>query len=176
MPTATPTAIPTETATPTRRPTPTVTPTTFPTPCAIVVYSGFQTTWNNYQTQLGCALAAARTGTVVKENFQRGIMFWRESNDKIYVFYSGGTWSIHNDVWVESHAEFSCGIPESPPTPRRGFGKIWCADTAVQTGLGNATDFEYALGSTIQDFNGGTIWLTDAGQLFVLFSSNGTWR
>lgn len=167
-----PSTTPSRTPVPTTRP-PTNTPA--PTPCAIAVNSNFQTTYNNNQSRLGCPLSAARTSTVVQEDFQRGRMFWRETNDKMYVIYSSGSWSTYNDTWVEGNAEFSCGVPESPPTPRRGFGKIWCTYSQVQSGLGNATNYEWSLTATIQEFSGGLIWRTDAGLTFVLLN-DGTWR
>ncbi|MBP8002764.1 MAG: serine/threonine protein kinase [Chloroflexi bacterium] len=174
QPTATvqPTLTPSRTPVPTTRP-PTNTP--VPTACAVAVNSNFQTAYTNNESRLGCPSSAARTGTVVQEDFQYGRMFWRESNDKMYVIYNGGGWSIYNDTWVEGNAEFSCGVPESPPTPRRGFGKIWCTYSQVQSGLGNATNYEWALTATIQDFAGGLIWRTDAGLTFIMFT-DGTWR
>jgi tRNA A-37 threonylcarbamoyl transferase component Bud32 len=168
-----PTLIPTSTTPPT--PIPTNTPAA-PTPCALTVFSALASTWDAHDTQLGCPTDGARIGVALaQEAFQSGRMIWREDNDRIYVLYNGSSWASYADIWQVGEPEFTCGTPESPPTPQRGFGKIWCTYDVVRSGLGNATEGEWGDNGTVQDFNGGTILLTGNGR-FYIFYSNGTWR
>jgi hypothetical protein len=78
-------------------------------------------------------------------------------------------------IWVEGRdPEYSCGSSQTPPTPRRGFGKIWCTYTAVQQGMGNATQNEWGENSTLQAFANGLIWQNSTGR-YILFN-DGSWR
>ncbi len=173
-PTASPTAAPTDTPLPT--PIPTDTPIPQPTPCGIAVYIAFSGTWNAHFDQLGCPAASGKSGVwLAQEDFGGGRMFWREDNDRIYVLYNSGRWASYADIWRDSDPEYTCGTPESPPTPKRGFGKIWCTYDAVRTGLGNATDVEWGEQGAVQDFTDGLILQTGSGRTYV-FYNNGTWR
>jgi hypothetical protein len=102
-------------------------------------------------------------------------MFWREDNGRIYAVYNSGSWASYPDTWQDGDPDFACGTQESPPTPKRGFGKVWCSYDAVRQGLGNATDAEFGSHGAVQDFNGGLILQTGNGRIYV-FYSNGTWR
>ncbi len=110
------------------------------------------------------------------QSFDGGVMFWRHDTDKIYVLYHSGDWARFDDVWLEGDAEFSCGTQESPPTPKRGFGRIWCDHNSVRNGLGNARDAEWGAAGATQDFERGAIVLAPSGRTYVLYSDNGTWR
>lgn len=178
-----PTPIPTNTAVPptdTPRPAPTFTPepTRTPTPavasCSYSATNSFANTYQSFQSQLGCPTGNAWNSWSAKEPFERGYMFWQESTDKIYVLYNNGNWARYDDIWVEGDPEFSCGTQQSPPTPKRGFGKIWCTKSGVQAGLGNATAGESGEDTTMQAFANGFIWQTSLGR-YVLYN-DGTWR
>ncbi len=112
---------------------------------------------------------------MAQESFERGRMFWREDNDKIYVLYNSGYWERYDNIWQEGDAHFSCGTTSSPPTPQRGFGKIWCTYNTVRQGLGDATNAEWGEYGAIQEFSGGLILQTGSGQIYT-FYSDGTWR
>jgi hypothetical protein len=112
---------------------------------------------------------------MAREDFEGGRMFWRSDNDRIYVVYSGGTWRRHANTWQEGDPEFSCGTPESPPTPKRGFGKVWCTYNQVSQGLGDATTGERGEHDDVQDFAGGWMLRDEAGTTYTFFN-NGTWR
>jgi hypothetical protein len=101
-------------------------------------------------------------------------MLWRSDSDLIYVFYDDGTWAAYRDTWREGDPEYTCGVPTSPPTPRRGFGKVWCTYHAVRNGLGDATEGEWGSESAVQDFVNGTIWRIPSGATLVIFE-DGTW-
>jgi serine/threonine protein kinase len=178
-----PTLPPTDTAVPptdTPRPAPTFTPepTRTSTPvvaaCSYSATSSFANTYQSFQTQLGCPTGNAWNSWSAKEPFERGYMFWQESTDKIYVLYNNGNWARYDDIWVDGDPEFSCGTQQSPPTPKRGFGKIWCTKSGVQQGLGNATAGESGEDTTMQAFANGFIWQTSLGRYILL--NDGTWR
>ena len=176
----TPSFTPTPTPMPTSTPRPAYTPTSYLTPsstsCAYAVYSAFQAAWRANTSQLGCPTSAGKSGVwMAQEDFQGGKMFWRQDNGKIYVLYRSGRWERYDNIWREGDPEFSCSAPESPPTPKRGFGKIWCKYDAVRQGLGEATNGEWGEGGSVQDFGGGWILQSESGAMYI-FYSNGTWR
>ena len=173
--TSSPTPVPTET--PTVTPPPTETPDPTPAPCSVVVYSGFSGIWASAEQRLGCPVQAARVSQwVAEEAFERGRMFWREDNRKIYVLYQTGTWQRFDDTWNEhTDPEFACGPPKSPPTPKRGFGKVWCARADVRSGVGNAVEEEHGDLATVQDFAGGGVILRVTSGTYVLFG-DGVWE
>lgn len=173
-PTSTPR--PTTTPMPTRTPELTATPIPSPTPCTVPVYDTFSGIWQANESQLGCPVSTGRSGIwVAQEGFQHGLMIWREDNDKIYVLYHNGSWERYNDIWHEGDPPFTCGTKSSPPTPQRGFGKIWCTYDAVCQGLGDAINAEWGEYSAIQEFSGGLILQMGSGKTYT-FYSDGTWR
>jgi hypothetical protein len=112
---------------------------------------------------------------MAEEYFQNGRMLWREDNRKIYVLYDGGQWERYNDTWREGDPAFSCGVEQYPPTPVRGFGKVWCTHDSVRQGLGNATATEQGQHGAVQDFGDGAILKIGEGRTFVL-GGDGLWR
>ena len=169
-----PTAVP-----PTPRPPTAVPPTRIPpTPtsasCSIAVHSSFSSTWQGVGSALGCPTGNAKTTWSAIEPFQYGYMLWREDSDQIYAIYGNGTWGHYNDLWHEGDPEYSCGTAQTPPTPKRGFGKIWCTYGAVQQGLGSATSGEGGEDSFLQSFSNGTIWQNSFGRFVLL--NDGSWR
>lgn len=174
LPSETPTRLPTRTFTPVPTRTPTPTPTA--EECPFAIYDGFRTTWLAFEDQLGCPLSTWSDDLwMAREEFEGGRMFWRSDNDLIYVVYSGGTWRRYANTWQEGDPEFSCGTPESPPTPKRGFGKVWCSYSQVSHGLGNATTGEWGEHNDVQDFAGGWMLRAEAGTTYTFFN-DGTWR
>ncbi len=178
--TPTPTNTPTSTATPsptnTPEPTPTNTLTPAPTPCSLAVFNALSSIWQTYSAPLGCPSANGGSGIgMAAEDFQQGRMLWRSSNRKIYVLYNNGRWAAYNDNWQEGMASFTCGTQQSPPTPQRGFGLVWCNNQNVRQGLGDAINSEWGDSGTIQDFVGGLIIRISSGKSYVLYN-DGTWR
>jgi serine/threonine protein kinase, bacterial len=172
-----PTAIP-PAATPrpinTPRPTSTPRPTDTPAPACLAVTGPFANLAEQLQSRLGCAQSRASTSGAAEEIFQNGRMYWREDNDQIYVLYKSGRWEVHRDIWNDGDPDYSCGTTETPPTPIRGFGKIWCTFASVRNGLGNATEGERGLTVTVQQFDNGFIVQTDNRTL--VFYNDGTWE
>jgi len=186
VPTATepPTAAPTETATatavptaiPTSTPSPTKTspPAATPTPACPEVTGPFADIWRAEQTRLGCATNEAHSSWLAVENFEKGLMFWREDSDRIFAVYQSGTWQGFANTWRDGDPTYTCGTETTPPTPLRGFGKAWCSSTTVREGLGSALDLERGFDSTLQDFERGIILRMDTGTIYLLFA-DGKW-
>ena len=146
-----------------------------PVACSRAPLGSFGNLWS--RDRLGCATNNGNGSVwMAMQTFDGGVMFWREDTDKIYALYNGGGWARFDDVWVEGDPTFSCGTAESPPTPLRGFGRIWCDHNSVRDGLGNARDAEWGAAGTTQDFERGTIVTAPNGHTYVLYSDNGTWR
>ena len=174
-PTSTPLPPPTSTPLPTATPSPTMPPT-----AACPAVSGpFASIWSSRYTRLGCALNAAHSPLMAQERFEGGMMFWREDTDRIAVLYYDGSWALYQDIWNEGEPEYSCpdiAPSSSPPTPRRGFGKIWCTYSPVRSGLGSALEGERGFyGGTVQDFEYGTIIRTEVGDTYVMYA-DGRWE
>ena len=109
-------------------------------------------------------------------------MLWREPLDfaQALVLYNNGTSQfVKHAPLVDGSPDFSCidaNTPaECPPTPKRGFGLIWCDVSAVRLGLGNALDCEHSYSGRMQQFGRGSMLLTDTGAIYVIYSS-GTWE
>ncbi len=174
----TPTPPPTETSAPTHTPTltprpPTATPTLTPTPRCPPVSGPFAGLWSSVQETLGCAVNQAQGTWMAEEFFERGVMYWRQDNDRHYALFNGDGWGTYANTWREGDPVYSCGPESSPPTPLRGFGRVWCDHASVRNGLGNATTAERGFNGTVQDFENGLILRTDDGTTYVLYSGNG---
>ena len=175
---ASPTAAPT--FAPTKTPPPTATlpalPTIQPTPCSYTTLPALELAY--LAIELGCPLTPGRDPIATAyAPFEGGQMLWREDNAVIYVLTNDGRWAQYDDLWREGDAEFTCGEPANPPTPVRGFGRVWCDQPAVRRGLGAATAAEIGdAGGRAQDFVNGMILAAPDGSLFVLVGETATWR
>ncbi|MCA9949459.1 MAG: serine/threonine protein kinase [Anaerolineales bacterium] len=182
-PEPTATFVPTNTAVPSSTFIPTATdisPTL--TPSCPPVTGVFANTGNQLQNKIGCATGAVINGLVVEENFQSGKMFWREPLDyaQALVLFNNGTWRIFQHApYNEGDPEYPCADAntpaQSPPTPRRGFGTMWCDIPAIRNGLGNAVDVEQGYTSSMQKFDNGSMLLTNNGTTYIFFA-NGAWE
>lgn len=91
--------------------------------------------YQDLESQMGCAIAAARFNPVALNEFGEGpeynrFMLWFSEEQQIYVLFPDGRWAVYPDTWTEDQPTFTCnplgGDEDSPPLPRRGFGKVWC--------------------------------------------------
>ncbi len=161
------------------RPTDTIAPPTVapsPTPCRYAVLPVPAVAWN--ADELGCPITpgAAAVATAYAP-FEGGQMLWRGDTDKIYVLFNDGRWVSYPNEWREGDPEYSCGEGNSPPTPVRGFGRVWCDNETVRAALGAATAAEIGDGaSAVQDFVNGSILSAPFGDLFVFVGEAGVWR
>ena len=168
---ATPTTAPTRTPLPA---TPTVTPQ--PTPCVHSVLPALQPAY--LDIELGCPTNPGLDPLATAyAPFEGGQMLWRQDNAVIYVLYNDGRWAQYDDLWREGDAEFTCDGPDNPPTPVRGFGRVWCDQPAVRQALGAATAAEIGdAGGRAQDFANGMLLAAPDGSIFVLVGETATWR
>ena len=158
---------------------PTSTPQLISTPGCPVVSGPFADVWNAVQDSVGCAPGSAIHGLVAEENFEGGKMFWREPIDhaQALVFFNDGTWQVFpHDPFVEEMPEFSCpdaNTPsQCPPTPKRGFGMMWCDIPEIRDHLGNAIDCERGYQGSMQQFERGFMLQTDNGVIYVFYDNN----
>jgi eukaryotic-like serine/threonine-protein kinase len=183
-PTATtlPTAAASPATTPTRQPTATSLPVVTAMPACPAITGPFAAVWQGAQSSIGCGAGRAIKGQIVQEDFSGGKMFWREPIDigQALVLFNNGTWRIfQHSPYPEGAPEFSCPAPDTPeqcpPTPRRGFGMMWCDIAAIRQGLGNAMTCEYSYSGAMQQFERGFMLQTDRG-ITYLFQADGTWE
>jgi serine/threonine protein kinase len=167
-----PTVSPLPTSTP--LPPPTSTPLPPPAPTCPQATGPFVELANQLEDRLGCAQDNAGTTFAAQQRFDGGRMYWREDNDRIYAVYRGGRWESHADTWNEGDPDYSCDTPETPPTPVRGFGKIWCSFPTIKQGLGNALEGEAGFNATLQNFQNGFILQTDDRTLVMY--NDGNWE
>jgi serine/threonine-protein kinase len=169
-------------------PTPTVSPTDTPVPSPTVtpscpdVAGPFAAVWDATQERLGCAQGNAFSGLVVEETFEGGKMFWREPIDtaQALVLFNNGTWRIFTHApYVEGSPEFPCADANTPaqcpPTPKRGFGTMWCEIPEIRRGLGNALDCERGYQGSMQRFESGFLLRSDTGSVYLLYD-DGIWE
>jgi len=164
----------TSTPAPTAAPTQTVSPS--PTPCQLQPLPALADAWS--EIELGCPIAPGASGVAAAYvPFEGGQMLWREDNDAIYVAYNDGRWEQYNDLWRDGDPEYTCGEASSPPTPVRGFGRVWCDHPAVREALGAVTAYEIGdAASSAQDFVNGTLLLSPDDSVFVFVGEAATWR
>jgi hypothetical protein len=178
--TPTPAPMPTDTPSPTLEPT--NTPQPKPTPSCPAVGGPFEGVWGSVRAEIGCAVGDAVDGKIVEENFEGGKMFWREPVDyaQALVLFNDGTWRIfEHSPYGDDRPEFSCvdeNTPaECPPTPKRGFGMMWCDIPEIRNGLGNAIDCEHEYQGAMQQFEGGFMLRSESGVVYV-FYDGGRWE
>lgn len=136
---------------------------------------------------MGCALDAASFDPVAINEFGAGpdydrFMLWFSSENQIYTLLPSKSWARYPDTWTEDQATFSCnpleGEAASPPLPRRGFGKIWCSDPALQESMGLVEREERLCQHTVtQRFQQGRLiaCYEDATIRFFRVMDDGTW-
>ena len=186
--TATPAPIETDTpeatvvpSTATPIPSPSPLPTASPT-CPAVT-GPFAAAWASTQEKLGCATTNATTGLVAEEAFEGGKMFWREPIDfaQAVVVFNNGTWRIFtHEPFVEGSPEFPCADANTPaqcpPTPKRGFGTMWCDIPDIRNALGNALECERGYQGMMQEFENGFTIRTDNGAIYLFYYDTGQWE
>jgi hypothetical protein len=141
-----------------------------------VVFTGV---WLRVFYDIGCASGQVLNGQVVEQNFAGGKMVWREPLDvaQALVLFDSGAWRIYQHApYNEGDPEFPCvdeNTPaQSPPTPRRGFGAMWCDIAEIRGGLGNATDGERSYTTAMQRFENGSMLRLDSGATVVLYDDD----
>jgi photosystem II stability/assembly factor-like uncharacterized protein/DNA-binding beta-propeller fold protein YncE len=138
----------------------------------------FAPLWAERIAQLGCPVAAYSL-LMVEQRFEGGWMFWRSDTADIYVLPSGQPYARFDDTWDEGEPIYSCpdlSPSQTPPTPHRGFGMIWCRNPQVRQNLGSATSQERLYDAALQEFDSGLILKIDQGATYVLESRSHGWE
>lgn len=174
---------------PTRTPAPTRAPTATPTrvsviSCSLRVGDTFRPLWtDSIRNRIGCPVDREHGLITSYTTFERGFMIYRSDRPNLaYVFYQGHTWVQYSSPWREGIPDYSCpdqNTPSaSPPTPRRGFGYVWCNEPGVRSRLGWATADELGDYRNVQNFQHG--WMLqryprEGEPRYVIFE-DGTWE
>ncbi len=180
-PTPTPTPQP-PTPTPVPEPTPSPTPTAPPTPATpepIPVTGAFaRVYWANpaIQQRLGQPVSPAFVVNAVELAFQRGIMLQRFDTLRIYILEAGGQWaSVPEPAPSDPPLEFR-SVEANLWLPGGAFGQVW-EERALASTLGYAIESDVhvmSAGARVQEFEHGTLILSDRGFVYVLFT-DGSW-
>lgn len=185
VPTDTPTRTPRPTATPTSTPQPTPTPKPVPVlSCSLPVGPTFRPLWTGpVKNRLGCPINREHGLITSYIEFEHGLMIYRSDRPDLgYVLYEDQHWLQYSSPWKDGMPEYSCpgpGTPStSPPTPRRGFGWVWCNEPGVRSRLGWATMDERGDYRNVQDFVYG--WMLQRfpreGEPRYIIYDDGTWE
>jgi hypothetical protein len=138
----------------------------------------FADVWAARLAQLGCPGQGQRV-TVAVQPFEGGIMVWRSDTAAIYALPAGQPYGQFTDTWDDSQPPYTCperGPAQTPPTPQRGFGKVWCQQPTMREQLGRASSPETPLEAVIQDFETGLIIDAPGMGLVVLESRLYGWQ
>ena len=145
----------------------------------------FSVWWLDRLDQLGCPTFAdtAPDGTaaellIASQPFENGLMVWRSDRGEIYALPLERPYLQAPDTWDASGPEYSCpeqAISETPPTPKRGFGKVWCDHPDLRQQLGQATAAEQIGQATLQTFEFGLIFALEGGGTYLLDYQTQDW-
>lgn len=144
----------------------------------------------NYPDQqqlMGCALGPAIFDPIAINEFGPGpdfdrFMLWFSHEKQIYVLRPDKQWQVYPDTWTEDQPTFACnplgGEAKSPPLPRRGFGKLWCAEKSLQDMMGAIVKEERLCQHTVlQPFQNGRLLACyeDATIRYFRVMNDGSW-
>lgn len=149
-----------------------------PTPCPLVPADVFAAAWVQARDRIGCPANQGSAIWSAEESFEGGYMIWRQDTARIYAIADDGTWLDFADIWQEGDPEYPCpevGPSTSPPSPKRGFGTVWCLNPGVRDKLGWAVEEEKGANRWVQDFDSGAMIGTDHAGIAVLYA-DGTWH
>jgi photosystem II stability/assembly factor-like uncharacterized protein len=139
----------------------------------------FTDLWSERVTQLGCPTTSYSI-PMAEQSFEGGWMYWRSDTRQILVFIRGQLFAqVFEDTWEESQPAYSCpdlAPSQTPPTPQRGFGKVWCKQPMIRQLIGNATSGERLFDAALQEFDSGLIFETDQGVRYIMESESNSWE
>ncbi|UCC87724.1 MAG: hypothetical protein JSV81_00035 [Anaerolineales bacterium] len=140
----------------------------------------FLALWQERIAELGCPIAdTGQSVPMAEQSFERGWMLWRGDTATIIALPVGQWYREFEDTWNESQPIYSCldlAPAQTPPTPRRGFGKIWCTQPELRDSLGQATSEEHPFTASIQSFEWGLIFSTDQGITYIFERFHPGWE
>jgi hypothetical protein len=135
--------------------------------------------WQARIESLGCPVAGTgQPVAMAEQTFEGGWMLWRGDPARIWVLPVGRRFLEFEDTWDPTQPVYACpdlAPTQTPPTPQRGFGKVWCLEEGIREMLGQATGEERAFETDPQAFEGGVILATGEGVTYVL-NSRSDWE
>jgi hypothetical protein len=176
-------------------PTPTLTPPHFD-PTGIDTSSTFKPVWEQpeVKTYLGYPIdEPSEDRRYARQYFERGYLYWWDNPDAQGLIWAveipqpaadnGDHWTgPYEDLWEDGNDAYSCDAARNNPNgPIRGFGKLWCENSEVAEGIGNASESEQGTGDTssygvVQFFQGGVMLFSPLDrEVWVLFDA-GYWQ
>lgn len=169
------------TATPTHRAT--ATPVVIAPPlCAIPSAALAAPRWTTaLAARIGCPTEVERAANFAAQPFERGTLFWREDEKRIYILFNDKTWAVFDDTWNAALPEDSCpsiSVAAGLAKPKRGFGKVWCEQSSVRAkiGAGTVPESSALYPALTQRFERGQMFAgAQAEQVFMLFA-DGKWE
>jgi hypothetical protein len=142
----------------------------------------------NLQEVMGCPTEEANFDAIAINEFGDAqptdrFMLWFSRDNQIYVLFPDGTFSSYEDTFNEAtDPTYPCnplgGEEDSPPLPRRGFGKLWCSDPILQQVMGPVPREERLCQHSVQQrFASGRLLacFEDATIRYFRLLDNGTW-
>jgi hypothetical protein len=142
----------------------------------------------NLEAEMGCPTEEASFDAVAINEFGEAqptdrFMLWFSSDEQIYVLFPDGTYTTHEDTFrEETDLTYPCnpydGEEDSPPLPRRGFGKLWCSDPILQQVMGPVPREErLCQHSVMQRFEAGRLLacFEDATVRYFRLRDDSTW-
>jgi len=136
--------------------------------------------WQRRIEELGCPVVETdQPVPMVEQSFEHGWMLWRGDTAMIIALPVGQFYREFEDTWNDNQPAYSCpdiAPAQTPPTPQRGFGKIWCAEPELRNFLGQATNEERSFVAHIQSFERGLIFSTDQGTVYIFKGLLPSWE
>jgi hypothetical protein len=136
--------------------------------CAAEPPLPFAAIWANIpqaKSMMRCPQGSPQSYNGVWQNFERGAMFWRETDRTIFVISDSATrqgqptdkWWHMADTWADGEPESDAGLAPPPgyQQPVRGFGKVWRSNGFVRQAIGWASSGELPITVQWQTFDGG---------------------
>ena len=114
--------------------------------------------------------------------FERGIMFWLEDVDQVYVLANGatpleGTFKAFRNTWREGMPETDPNIqpPAGLTQPDKSFGQAWRTYPGVRDSLGWGTGTAHDYTALVVR-QGANITISGPDDRVYELSEDGTWR
>lgn len=141
----------------------------------------FTELWVAHLDQLGCPITAESHNSLplAKQRFERGTLIWHSHTSEIYALPNGHLFAQFPNAWDENMPAYSCpeiAPSQTPPTPVRGFGVVWCQNEVVRQQLGNAIGEEQSVIAVWQAFTFGAIFGVYEQDTYLLDYQTGIWE
>ncbi|HEX7592713.1 MAG TPA: hypothetical protein VF429_00935, partial [Anaerolineae bacterium] len=131
-------------------------------------------------SRLSCPIETQRAAQFAVQPFERGTLFYRDDEKRIYVLFADKTWAAFDDTWSASLPVDACPsvtVGAGLTKPQRGFGKVWCDQSSVRVKIGAATATEHGLYTALtQRYERGQIFASELPSLVFVLYADGKWE